>query len=68
MNADSTGQKEGPAPPRCFLCVHFRVSGDPRFPRSCGMFRIKCRNLPSQEVFLSTGKSCPAFERKEYLK
>jgi hypothetical protein len=62
MDPDSTGQHKGA--PHCFRCVHFRVSGDPRFPRACGIFRFKSRNLPNQEVFLSTGKQCPAFEER----
>ena len=47
--------------PDCFRCGHFRITWEPAFPRSCRFFGIKCRNLPSMEVFLSTGKHCYAF-------
>ena len=50
--------------PDCFRCRFFKVSWDPAFPRSCLLFGIKCRNLPSMEVFLSNGKHSFAFEAK----
>jgi len=69
VGKNSTGgrQPQDSAPdemPRCFQCAHFRVSGDAAFPRSCLVFGIKSRTLPAQEVFLSTGKHCPAFSAK----
>ncbi|MDR1908698.1 MAG: hypothetical protein LBQ35_02155 [Spirochaetaceae bacterium] len=51
-------------PPRCLNCVHFRPTWDPDFPRSCTVFGIKSRHLPSDEVFLSTGRHCPAFRAR----
>lgn len=51
--------------PDCFKCAYFRITWEPAFPRSCAIFGIKCRNLPSQEVFLSTGAHCPSFLPKE---
>ncbi|MDR3248095.1 MAG: hypothetical protein LBT39_04845 [Treponema sp.] len=54
--------------PNCLQCVHFKVTWDPGFPRSCRLFGVKCRNLPSQAVFLSTGKHCFSFVMKEGLK
>jgi hypothetical protein len=54
--------------PNCLKCLYFRVTWDPAFPRSCLVFGIKCRNLPSLEVFASTGRHCPAFELKPGLK
>ena len=61
-----------PAPPDrapdCLQCAHFKVSWDVSFPRACRLFGIKCRSLPSQEVFLATGKHCFSFSRKEGLK
>jgi hypothetical protein len=50
--------------PDCFRCAHFKITWEPAFPRACGLFGIKCRNLPSMEVFLSTGKHCFAFAEK----
>lgn len=54
--------------PNCLACLHFHVTWDPAFPRSCDVFDIKSRNLPSAEVFAATGYQCPSFERKPGLK
>jgi hypothetical protein len=51
--------------PDCLRCRHFKITWEPSFPRSCLLFGIKCRNLPSIEVFLSTGKHCFAHQAKE---
>jgi hypothetical protein len=51
--------------PDCFKCRHFKITWEPFYPRSCQFFCIKCRNLPSMEVFLSTGKHCFAFEARD---
>ncbi|MDR0623569.1 MAG: hypothetical protein LBG10_03980 [Treponema sp.] len=64
---------ESPAPespfpvraPYCLHCVHFSVSWDPVFPRSCDYFGFKSKNLPSHEVFKSTGRHCPRFRERE---
>ena len=62
-------QKEFPkSAPNCLQCRHFKISWEPAFPRACTVFGIKCRNLPSHEVFLSTGRHCFVFELKEGLK
>jgi hypothetical protein len=47
--------------PNCLKCVYFHVTYDISFPRSCSVFNLKCRNLPSVEVYRATGKSCPSF-------
>ncbi|MDR2900953.1 MAG: hypothetical protein LBV20_05495 [Treponema sp.] len=57
-----------PKAPDCLKCVHFKVSWDPHFPRSCLVFGIKTRNLPSIEVFHSTGIHCPSFQLKDGMK
>ena len=51
--------------PDCLRCGHFRVTWEPAFPRACTLFGLKCRNLPSMEVFLSTGKHCFTFEARD---
>ena len=51
--------------PDCFKCRHFKITWDISFPRSCQFFGIKCHNLPSMEVFLSTGKHCFAFAARD---
>ncbi|MDR0562720.1 MAG: hypothetical protein LBG73_08540 [Spirochaetaceae bacterium] len=55
------------APPRapdCIKCLHFKVTWEAAYPRSCLIFGIKSRNLPSVEVFRATGRHCPSFQRK----
>jgi hypothetical protein len=51
--------------PDCLRCRHFRITWEPAFPRSCTLFGVKCRNLPSMEIFLSTGKHCFAFYARD---
>jgi hypothetical protein len=54
--------------PDCLKCIHFKVTWDPSFPRSCDLFGIKCRNMPSVEVYRNTGRHCPAFEKKAAIR
>ncbi|MDL2228969.1 hypothetical protein LJC14_01835 [Treponema sp. OttesenSCG-928-L16] len=63
-----SGQDTRQRAPDCLKCVYFKVSWDPSFPRSCTVFGIKSRNLPSIEVFRATGYHCPSFKIKEGLK
>jgi hypothetical protein len=56
------------AAPNCLKCLHFRITWDPAFPRSCLVFGIKSRNLPSVEVYAATGAHCPSFELKPGLR
>jgi len=51
--------------PDCFSCRYFKVTWEPAFPRACLLFGVKCRAMPSTEVFLSSGKHCFAFQLKE---
>lgn len=51
--------------PNCLKCVHFKVTWNPQFPRACGLFGFKCRDLPSLEVLRSTGVPCPSFTLRE---
>jgi hypothetical protein len=72
MASDSTGTSgstngKGRAP-NCLKCAYFKITWDTTFPRSCGIFGIKCQNLPSVEVFRATGTQCPAFKLKDGLK
>ena len=50
--------------PDCFRCVHFKITWEPAFPRACLLFGLKSRNLPSMEIFLSTGNHCFAYKDK----
>jgi len=54
--------------PNCLKCLYFRVSWDPAFPRSCLVFGVKSRSLPSLDVFAATGRHCPSFKLKPGLK
>jgi hypothetical protein len=54
--------------PNCLKCLYFKVTWEPDFPRSCKIFGIKCRNLPSVEVLRATGHPCPAFQLKEGIR
>jgi hypothetical protein len=54
--------------PNCLKCLHFRITWEPAFPRSCLVFGIKSKNLPSIEVFAATGTHCPSFELKPGLR
>ncbi|HUW69431.1 MAG TPA: hypothetical protein VMX33_04300 [bacterium] len=54
--------------PNCLQCVHFKVTWDPQFPRSCTLFDIKTRAMPSMEVYAATGLHCPSFVRKAGLR
>jgi hypothetical protein len=68
---DRLSQKNGPdssRAPNCLRCVHFKITWDTLFPRSCGIFGFKCRELPSREVFRTTGRHCPSFTLKAGLK
>ncbi len=56
------------AAPNCLKCLHFRITWEPAFPRSCLVFGIKSAQIPSLEVFAATGKHCPSFELKPGLK
>jgi len=56
------------AAPNCLKCLHFKITWEPAFPRSCLVFGIKSRNLPSLEVFAATGTHCPSFELKPGLR
>jgi len=66
---DDTRGAEGPGrAPDCLKCANFRVTWEPTFPRSCTVFGIKSRRLPSLEVLAATGRHCPAFELKAGLR
>lgn len=68
MNPDDSSGPGGSRDPNCLKCAYFKVTWDPRHPRSCGVFGIKCQNLPSVEVFRATGIRCPSFRLKEGVK
>ena len=48
----------------CGACKHYYVTWDPKFPKGCRAFQFKTSNLPSMEVFRSSGEACLKFEDK----
>ncbi|MDR2759529.1 MAG: hypothetical protein LBB78_09120 [Spirochaetaceae bacterium] len=69
MSAETRDPNNFPSrTPDCLKCTYFKVTWDLAFPRSCGIFGIKCRNLPSVEVYKNTGCHCPSFQQKKGLK
>ena len=48
----------------CFECVHFAVTWDPEYPKSCNLHGFKTTNLPSVEVFGASREVCLGFEKK----
>jgi len=68
MNAAGMNAAIPDKAPDCFKCRHFMITWEASFPRACTLFGVKCRNLPSMEVFFSTGKHCFAFKAKDVFK
>ncbi|GMO37166.1 MAG: hypothetical protein Ta2F_13370 [Termitinemataceae bacterium] len=54
--------------PNCLKCKYFKVTWEANFPRSCTMFNIKCRTMPSVEVFSATRQQCPSFDLKDGIR
>lgn len=50
--------------PNCFQCAHYHVTWDKRFPNGCTKFGMKCKQIPSVEVLVTTGKQCIFFIQK----
>ena len=48
--------------PNCHKCRYFRVTWDKRFPYGCDRFGIRCKQIPSLEVVLTTGEKCIFFQ------
>ncbi len=59
---------ERPAPPEpvpdCAHCRAYFVTYEPARPHGCRTFGFKSARLPRDEVRLSTGHECPAFEAR----
>ena len=49
----------------CFDCVHFSVTWEPKFPKSCSFYGFKTSTHPANSVFEATGSACVGFEKKE---
>jgi hypothetical protein len=54
--------------PDCFKCVHFEITWDEHFPRSCSIFGFKGKELPSFTVLKYTGYNCPSFKNSGKVK
>jgi len=58
-----TGRPPRPHPD-CLACRHYFVTYEPSFPHGCRAFAIRTKRLPADEVRLSSGRDCLAFERR----
>ncbi|HIP06366.1 MAG TPA: uracil-DNA glycosylase [Mariprofundaceae bacterium] len=52
----------------CRQCQHYYITWDAAFPYGCKAFALKSKALPSQEVFVASGKSCVKFIEKSGVK
>ncbi|MDP3683464.1 MAG: uracil-DNA glycosylase [Ignavibacteria bacterium] len=52
----------------CRQCAHFYITWDRNFPYGCKAFGLKTKRIPSAEVYLSSGKECLKFQKKENQK
>jgi len=49
----------------CRKCKHFFITWDPKNPYGCRIFGMKTKQMPSVEVFATSGKECLKFQKKE---
>ena len=49
----------------CRKCKHFFITWDTNAPYGCRIFGIKTKQMPSIEVFKSSGRECLKFEKKD---
>ncbi len=49
----------------CRKCRYFYITWNPKFPYGCKSFGMKTKQIPSKEVYISSGKECLKFEKKE---
>ena len=52
----------------CRKCVHFKITWVKEQPYGCTLFGFKSKDLPSVEVFNSSGKACIKFNPKNQEK
>lgn len=49
----------------CKKCKYYYITWDPKFPYGCKAFGMKTKQLPSTEVYASSGTECVKFQKKE---
>jgi hypothetical protein len=49
----------------CYVCRHFYITYDPKFPYACRVAGFKSRLMPSQEMVNSSGIECQFFTEKD---
>ena len=49
---------------KCFKCVHFAITWEPKHPRACKLFGFKTAQMPSAVVMKSSGAPCEGFRSK----
>ncbi|OYY23402.1 MAG: hypothetical protein B7X74_03015 [Thiotrichales bacterium 39-47-5] len=52
----------------CTQCQHYYVTWDVNRPHGCRFFAFKSPCSPALSVFESSGKSCEAFEQKQFAR
>lgn len=60
MSAPTTRERA----PDCMQCRGYYVTHDPSHPHGCRSFGFRSARLPRDEVRLSSGQECAAFEPK----
>lgn len=50
----------------CMKCEHFYITWDAGFPNGCKAYSFKTKQLPSVDVFTSSGIDCQLYEGKLY--
>ena len=48
----------------CYLCIHFHITWERKFPYSCRAHGFKGPQIPSVVVFSSSGEQCHLFTPK----
>ena len=51
--------------PNCYVCSHYYVTWDKRFPCGCRAMEFKSRRLPSDVVYENSGIECQLFKRRK---
>ena len=52
-------------PVDCRKCIHFKITWENNRPYACKAFGFKTKNIPSRDVFLSSGTECLKFTPKQ---
>ncbi|MCA1064356.1 uracil-DNA glycosylase (plasmid) [Rossellomorea sp. AcN35-11] len=48
----------------CYKCKFFKVTWNPHYPRACGAYGFKGKELPSSFIVKASGEPCKQFTPK----